>query len=181
MSAHPVSSVIAETGCSVVFFLTRLRLVPGAVLSAQGNPKEGIIMCIVNAMSRYVLDNGVQLSGCKALYNLADQHQPNSIAIIQVGGLVRISSAMHMFPANNWLHTVACAILRILSESSICSQWPTQCNVSPVIGCILNAMHLYAADDSLQVPMADFLCLSYALTQCLFMLCIFHVQTLSSH
>jgi len=55
----------------------------------------------------------------QSTHNLTDQHEPNGIAIIQVGGPVHISSAMHLFPANTRLQILACAILWILFESSI--------------------------------------------------------------
>lgn len=163
MSAHPDSSVIAETGCNLVFFLTRSKVVQSAVAGARGNPKEGIMMCIINAMSRHILNNGVQASGCKALYNLSVQHEPNGIAIIQAGGLARISSAMQTFPADTQLQRLTITFLRILSESSVFSQ----SNMEPVIGCILRAMHVHAHDNNLQVLMAAFLCLSYHPMQCL--------------
>jgi len=108
---------------SIIFFPTIVSVVQCSVVGARGNPKECItVMCNVNAMCRHVLDNDLQLLGSKALYNLADQHEPNGIAIIQAGGPVHISSAMHMFPANTRLQILACAMLWILSESSVFRQ-----------------------------------------------------------
>jgi len=158
-SVHPNSHVIAETGISIVCFLTRFKTVQNAVPNAcTGNI---VINNVINSMSQHILDNDVQLSGCKALYNLPIQHEPSGIAIVQAWGLARISNAMQKDPANaRSVHELVFGLLLIVVFSS-----QDMSVGESVIRCSIRAMHLHAVDNNLQVRMFCVFLLEHKLMQ----------------